>query len=211
MPSVRSVQWLLFDLGGVLVRFHIDQLERLVERPVDRATLLEGWAGSALFGDFERGRIDADRFVAEFCREAGLEVAPDEFRAVFCNWVSGYLDGATDLLDSLGTRFRLACLSNCNSLHWERLRELGVLDRFEVALSSHHIGHRKPAAEAFRHALDALDTPADRVLFIDDVRQNTDAAAAAGMHALRTRGAAETHRALAELGLVPHPGACRDD
>ncbi len=204
MSSVRDVDWLLFDLGGVLVRFHIDGLERLVAGPFDRTALLESWAGSALFADFEHGRLDAGHFVTQFCREAGLVASAEEFGEVFSGWVSGYLEGADALLDGLGGRYRLACLSNCNTLHWERLRRLGVLERFEVALSSHLIGARKPAAAAFEHALSALDSPPDRILFIDDVRHNTEAAAAAGMHALRARGAAEAHRALSDLGLVGH-------
>jgi putative hydrolase of the HAD superfamily len=62
-----------------------------------------------------------------------------------------------ELLASLRSRFRLAALSNSNELHWERnSRDLGVTDLFEVAISSHQVGLRKPDPRIYLAALDRL-------------------------------------------------------
>ena len=49
---------------------------------------------------------------------------------------------------------------------------------FKVALSSCYLGLRKPDAAIYKRALDILGRPAERILFIDDRKENVAGAVA---------------------------------
>lgn len=64
------------------------------------------------------------------------------------------------------------------------------------------MGKLKPDAEYFEHVREALDVPANSVLFVDDNAINVDAAAQLGMHTRRVAGVEGSRRALVDLGLL---------
>jgi putative hydrolase of the HAD superfamily len=128
-------------------------------------------------------------FGERFVRDWGIDLAPERFLEEFRSWSKCLLPGAVELLTSLRSRFRLAALSNSNELHWERnSRELGVTGLFEVAISSHQIGLRKPDSRIYLAALDRLGVSPDGVMFFDDVHENVVAAAELGIRAFQVDG-----------------------
>ncbi|MEU0214004.1 HAD-IA family hydrolase [Streptomyces sp. NPDC006265] len=62
----------------------------------------------------------------------------------------------------------------------------------DVVLYSHEIGTTKPDPRAYQVACAALEAEPADCLFIDDVAENVDAAAAVGMQALLFRDNART-------------------
>ncbi|MCK1814352.1 HAD family hydrolase [Streptomyces sp. XM4011] len=89
-------------------------------------------------------------------------------------------------LDALTPRYRHGLLSNSNSAHQDdKLRRLGVRDRFEVLLCSEELGHAKPAPEAFAAACAAMRLEPAQVAYIGDQRiTDAEAATAAGLHGI---------------------------
>lgn len=59
----------------------------------------------------------------------------------------------------------------------------GVDDLVDVVLLSHRIGARKPQAEAFAQAVDAVAARAEDCVFVDDLRRNVRGAAQFGLRA----------------------------
>lgn len=59
------------------------------------------------------------------------------------------------------------------------------LERFHHRTWSHSLKTAKPDPVIYRHAAAGLETPAGNILFIDDRRDNIDAALAAGMQAIQ--------------------------
>jgi putative hydrolase of the HAD superfamily len=127
-----------------------------------------------------------------------------------------------DILDELASSgCRLALLSNIPeevAAHYEHHH--AWLDRFQVRAFSCRIGHVKPQPAAFQWCLDALGVSADQVLFIDDRRENIQAAYSLGMQGLLfTNPAQLREHLLLERGTYhppamanaqrPEPGACR--
>lgn len=63
-------------------------------------------------------------------------------------------------------------------------------------------GFRKPAADAYKAAVTHLQVPPEQLIFVDDRQPNVDAAAAAGIKAVRFTGCAKALEAeLQQLGL----------
>ena len=83
-----------------------------------------------------------------------------------------------------------------------RFRQFGLRQHFKVACSSCYLGLRKPEPAIYRRTLDILGKPPERVLFIDDRAENTEAARAAKMQAIQFKGAEPLRAELANLGVL---------
>ena len=78
--------------------------------------------------------------------------------------------------------------------------------RLGAAFNNHFVSHLtgriKPDSDAFEHVVDSLGCMPAQVLFLDDNSLNVEAAQRFGMHAIRVRGATETHGVLTDLGII---------
>lgn len=173
---------ILLDLGGVLVEATgRTALARLLPRLNDEQ-ILARWHQSRAVGLFERGRLSDDAFARAFITEWGLEIPEAEFIDHFASWVTGFFEGATELIQALRRRYHVGCLSNTNAIHWARLP--GVSTLFDSSFPSHLTGFMKPDRRAYAYALRELQVPAQEVYFFDDLLPNVAAAREAGINAL---------------------------
>lgn len=191
---------LLFDLGGVLIEFSVISVLRAAQPGVADAELYDRWLDSEAVAAFERGETDAGTFADRFVREWRLDLAPETFLEAFAAGLKGPFPGAAELLDHLRGRYVLACLSNCNVVHWPLMEDF--TRRFDHAFVSHLCGLVKPDPVVFTHVLGALGRPPEAVCFFDDSPKNVRAARAAGMDAHHTAGLGELQRTLRGLGLM---------
>ena len=190
---------LLFDLGGVLVEFSVISLLRDLRPDATETELYDRWLDSEAVAAFERGEIEADAFADGFVREWRVDIAPDAFLSAFAAGLKGPFPGAGELLERLRNDHVLACLSNCNTVHWPLIEDFTA--RFDHAFVSHLCGLVKPDPAVFAHVLDSLDRPPEAVRYFDDSPKNVRAAQAAGIDAYHTVGFAELQRTLGALGL----------
>jgi putative hydrolase of the HAD superfamily len=196
---------LLFDLGGVLVDVSgYRNLGALLGRSLDEPDLLQGLRSCPVLRAFETGKLSAGQFAERFVAAWQCNAAPEEFLRQFRSWTHGFFPGARELLAGLHGRYRLACLSNSNQVHWERMeKELAVFDLFEAALSSHQLGCYKPDAEIYERAFAALGVEPGDVIFFDDLPANVEAARNAGAQAYRVKGIEQLRHCMRELDLAP--------
>jgi putative hydrolase of the HAD superfamily len=92
-----------------------------------------------------------------------------------------------EFLQNLSTKYRLFLLSNTDSIHIDKFeRENGAsfygdfYKCFEKVYFSFEMGMRKPDPEIFNFLLNAHSLTAKRTLFVDDKKENTDAALSLG-------------------------------
>ncbi len=198
-PSV-----LLFDLGGVLVEtVGLEQVRVLLGDGMSAEEVRRRWVTSPVIHGFERGECSADEFAEAFLAEWGLAIAPDDFLMRFRNWVIAPFEGTLELLETLGGRYTLACLSNTSEAHWDLIMEdFGLGRRLDHAFASHLIGLTKPDPAVYQWVVRELDRPAAEFLFFDDGPENVAGARRVGMDARLVRGPAELRRELARCGLL---------
>ena len=156
------VEVLLFDLGGVLVEYTgVQGVARLLPAVTVEQEIVERLSRCPHTEAFGCGQLSRQEFGERFVRDWGIDLAPERFLEEFRSWSTCLLPGAVELLASLRSRFRLAALSNSNELHRERnSRDLGVTNLFEVAISSHQVGLRKPDPQIYLAALGLQMEPA---------------------------------------------------
>jgi putative hydrolase of the HAD superfamily len=196
---------LLFDLGGVLIEFAgPKELGRHLRWESTPELILKRWTECPHTDEFERGQLSPAQWAERFIREWDVDLQPGEFLAKFTTWSRRVLPGGKELLESLRPHYRLAALSNSNELHWHRnATELGILDLFEFAISSHQVGVCKPHRGMYTAALERahVSSPA-AIVFFDDLEANVEAARSAGLRAHRVRGVDELREQLQKNGLL---------
>lgn len=185
-----TIEVLLFDLGGVLVEFSgVQDVAPLLRERLSESEIRERWHRCLHTQQYGLGKLSREEFGERFVRDWDLVISPEEFLREFRTWSKRLLPGAAELLASLRPRFRLAALSNSNELHWERnSNDLGIIELFEVAISSHQIGVCKPDPAAYFIALERLAVPPEAVMFFDDVPAHVEAAKALGIRAFQVQG-----------------------
>ena len=203
-PNTRQPDlWVVLDLGGVLFNFDgITALMDLTGRSEE--SVRQSLIASPTIEKFETGQIAPEHFAAALVDELGLRLSPAEFLHLWTHWEAGEKPGAFDLLDTLGARFNLACLSNTSVVHWARLHELrGIGGRFHRHYASHLIGHWKPDPRIFSHVADDLGPDVTRIIYFDDNTHIVEAARDHGWDAHQATSPGDVKAGLHELGLLP--------
>ena len=199
---------LLFDLGGVLADFRgLKKLRELLPQGIDIEEIRERWLLSPAVKRYETGRCNTMEFVSEFIDEWKITLTPSQFLTEFASWVTGPYEGVMGLLVSLKKKYTLACLTNCNELHWNWVTgESGLGGILHHLYSSHLIGFAKPDFAAFEHVLSDLGTVPERILFFDDSPMNIKNAMFLGIDSHLVSGVMELEHKLKKLGIISHSG-----
>ena len=193
---------LLFDLGGVIVRWTgLDALSEMTG--MSREKVLETFAASDIFTAYEIGRCDDDSFITELISVFDLRISPARARQLWQIWVEETYTGTKEALKALKEDYIIACLSNTNALHWEWLSTHIVIDEyFDHSYASHLINAAKPKAESYHIPVKDMGVSISDIWFFDDTQLNVDAAKALGMSAFHVDRAVGVIPKLKELGIL---------
>ena len=145
----RAPKALLFDLGGVIVRWQ--GIEAIMDLTgLTRADVLNTFASSKIYQAYETGQCSDDDFAAEMIERFSLDMDPAQFKPLWQSWVQPTYPNTKKTLTKLRETYVTACLTNINALHWERLKQLIILeDYFDHSFASHLIGAAKPAPQSY--------------------------------------------------------------
>jgi glucose-1-phosphatase len=198
-----EVDFVLFDLGGVLIELGgVVALEELAGVIGDDDVWFR-WLASPWVRRFERGECSAIEFSTGFVSEWELDISPERFLDLFRDWPIGPFEGTAEILTETRQSVPIGCLSNTNSLHWDhQFSHWPVLGLFDFRFLSFELGMVKPDEAIFQVVADQLPVGRDRVLYLDDVAINSDAARSFGFRAEQVRGIDEVRSVLLDLGLL---------
>lgn len=143
-----------------------------------------------IFKAYEKGLISSPLFlekVATYFPKATQTNLIDAWNAI----LKDFPDYRLEFLENLAREgnYRLFLLSNTNDIHIEYVKqEMGSekFSRFKQAFETFHLSYemrmRKPDVEIFEFVLTSDNLVAAETLFIDDTKENTDAASSIGIH-----------------------------
>jgi len=206
MSANAPIQAVVFDLGGVLIDFDFNLINRRIAeltglQPEEIRGRLTTCSG---FFDFECGRINETEFHA--CVEQTLErrIPYATFHELWNSIFSAEIAPTVALVGQLRKqRIKVGLLSNTNVLHFEFLKpRLPVLSEIEHVFTSHEIGWRKPEPQAYQHVLNEMKVPAAQAVFVDDLIENIEGAKKVGMFGVHASSAENVAAGLRGLGLL---------
>ncbi|MCK0157196.1 HAD family phosphatase [Cellulophaga sp. F20128] len=183
---------IIFDFGDIFI-----DLDKSAT-----ATALKNYGFTGLSNDleklmhaYEKGLLHTDDFV----KKTNVIVPKATESQLIAAWNKIILDVPEErllFLEALAKekKYRLFLLSNTNALHIEKaIQNMGTSryerfkNCFEKFYLSHEIHFRKPNVDIYEFVLDTNNLTATESLFIDDTKENTEAAKTLGIHTWNLR------------------------
>ncbi len=200
-PEIRVV---FFDIGNVLLRFDIPKIIRkmawaLGSNPFKIARYL---GSSELVSAIEKGEVSGRQLHRRFKAELGYKEDYAAFRLFWCDHFT--LDReCSEILRTVAKTRKVFLLSNTNQLHYEFIKEnYPFPGHAHGAVLSYKLGLRKPEPAIYQAALKRARVRPEQAFFVDDISENVEAAARAGIHAWRYGGAAGLRKELQRMGVL---------
>jgi putative hydrolase of the HAD superfamily len=179
------INTIIFDFGDVFINLDkkatLDGLKKLG---------LSDWNEDLnhLNLSFEKGQIEREDFllgIQKHIPNASIEEITTAWNAVLLDFPLKRLE----FLQKLSKKYKLFLLSNTDSIHIETFeQENGTsfysdfYQCFEKVYFSFEMGMRKPDVEIYNFVLSQHNLIAKHTLFVDDKKENTDAAQSLGIH-----------------------------
>lgn len=173
------IQHVIFDLGRVLVEVDLKPFtaEFCREFHIDLLALSKD-EGNGAYLDFQLGKISGEEFHRLTCAHYGRFVPLPRFKKIWLSMLAGPVPGTSELVDRLYERgLSLSLLSNTDQWHFEYCQEkISALQKFERVFLSYEMKMKKPDAEIFWTVAEVLKAKPQQCLFIDDLKENIEAA-----------------------------------
>ena len=199
-PALEAV---IFDAGGTLVRLDFEWIAAVLAQSgvkTDAATLrraeVEGRrrydaSGGSDAGGPLGGPGDVRTYLGGTLMAALVpphQIEPAVTRLLAREQASGLwsrpMEGAREAVEAIGRMgLRRAVVSNSDGRAERHLENAGMRDGIEFVVDSHVVQVEKPDPRIFAIALERLGVPAERALYVGDIRSVDEVGArAAGMH-----------------------------
>ncbi len=199
---MRNDRAVLFDLGNVLVSIHPEAFAATLnvsdsERGHYRPRVI------AVTQRYERGELSTEEFFSDLGRVFAGKYVHSRLEEAMRNVIGKPIQGMAELLEKTARKTNVALVSNTNEFHFEHCRRnfpfLSLIPRYFLSWEMRVL---KPYAEYYSYVLRELNVPADRAIFIDDLRENVDGAQKAGMIGIVFNGGVTLAKKLEQFGVI---------
>lgn len=179
------INTIIFDFGDIFINLEkekaVEEFKKLgLDGPNDELLMMND--------QFEKGKISEVDFIQgfqKFIPQADLL----EIRKAWNSVIGDFPLYRLEFLQMLSRKYRLFLLTNTDSIHINRFEHMvgmsffsDFYQCFEKVYYSYEMGMRKPDPAIFSYILNKHDLSPKRTLFVDDKKENTDAAASLGIH-----------------------------
>jgi len=205
MPALNPrIKVVFFDIGNVLLHFNAADILKEVAGVVGRhpLTVAKYLWHSHIGEDIELGLITGRQLFGMFQKELGYRGDYTAFRKLWCDHFRVHR-GTVTILRRVSRTHRVYLLSNTNALHYDFIRkEYDFARLVRGAVLSYKLKMRKPEPRIYQAALKMARARPQESVFIDDLRENVEAAAGMGMHAIQFLSSENLRERLLELGVL---------
>ena len=179
------IKTILFDFGDVFINLNKEATQNEIKK-LDVSHLTDHLDEVNTL--FETGKINSKVFLNEYqniLKQETTDSIVHAWNAILLDFPQHRFNFISELHKS--QNYQLILLSNTNALHIEWIQKNvhfyeAFKNCFDHFYLSHEIQLRKPNPEIYEFVLTTHNLKADEVLFIDDTKDNTDAAKALGIH-----------------------------
>jgi HAD superfamily hydrolase (TIGR01509 family) len=179
------IQAAIFDIGNVLVCFDWGRAAEQIRSMTGNDTKETREKFVVLKESFELGAISQETFLKNVIRVLDFRGGNDEFAAIW-NGIFSPNTAMEDLIAQLKKSVPLFLLSNTSELHLAHLKDhFQVLQYFGDGVYSFRAGCAKPNRKIFEIATKQFGVVPFATIFVDDLEENVESAAACGFQAIR--------------------------
>lgn len=205
MNGPAAIKCLFLDIGGVLMTNGWDHEAR------DRAAAAFNLDGADLelrhhwvFDTYETGKLTLEKYLDRAVFHRRRPFTRERFKRFMFAQSKTY-PGMIALVARLKARYglKIAVVSNeGRELNAHRIKMSGLDRLVDVFVSSCYVHLRKPDVDIFKLALDLVQTPPRRVVYIENTALFVQVAQGLGIRGILHKDLGSTRAALASFGLV---------
>lgn len=203
MPANR-IRAIIFDIGRVLIRVDISRATSGLASGLS-LTPEEVWSAiekDPRWPDWQEGRISPRDWHLHVTKRLGASLTFEQFTEVWNRSLDPNPIQSESFLEKLSKKYRLALLSNTDSIHMtEEEARFPFFRFFPVRIYSFRVGASKPDPVIYREALRACRVRAEEAVYIDDIAAYAEAAQRLGMTGLVFRSPQQLQSDLRALGV----------
>ena len=179
------IKTIIFDFGDVFINLDkpatLRELSQLGDFQFNNSI-------QDLNNQYEVGKITTKEFIQNYHRllpEATEQQLIEAWNAILSDFPKYRLDFVKHLAAT--GDYKLILLSNTNELHINWIKQhISFYEEFKSCFNSfylsHEIQYRKPNSDIFEFVLQEHQIQPTETLFVDDTKENTDAAQKLGIH-----------------------------
>ena len=175
---------IVFDLGGVVVKWSSDRISSIVPNGnVFRELLIEKGFFKKYWSEFDRGTIMQHEMASKMCPLLNKTYAEcwDFMESIKHSLVN--IPETETLIHRLKDEgYNIYCLSNMSFEYYDYMKDRDVFTYFDDQVISAHEKLIKPEPEIYSFMLDKFSIKPEDTLFIDDLEANIKAAEKFGIN-----------------------------
>jgi len=188
---MEKVRHIIFDLGEVIINVNPGAVrEMMTSNGIGNVDELhEQLVAKGVYHQLETGKISPDDFRAAIKEIIDKPLTDIEIDRAWNAMLLDIPPERVKFMTRLKSKYQLYLLSNTNHIHWlsydryfqDNFDYPGINTFFTHCWYSYLMGVRKPDPEIFRKVMEEGGFQPGEVAFIDDLKENVEAAATQGM------------------------------
>lgn len=204
MTGANEVDALLLDVGQVIIGVNVHRAARLLAASagVSAEQVIATIEADHQMRCFQEGQVTPEQWHKHLSEKLGLRLSFEEFCRAWNSALEPELLLGAEFFSRLAPRLRLSLLSNTDPIHVKHFEsQFEIFSLFPVRLYSCEVGLRKPSPAIYQEAITAIGAAAERVLYVDDVKEFVEAGERAGLQGYHYQSPTALTAHLCERGL----------
>lgn len=199
------IKALIFDLGGVVVDWDDDIIFRHVAKRFELNYKRTKRKLYKLMSLLELNAIKEKHMWRTFFKSVKLPLPSDYKNLLRKDFErkAKLNQPIVKIIKQLRNRgYKIATISNVDKSHEAIMKKRKWLNHFDAAILSNKFGVRKPSRKIYRIVLKRLKFKPEEVIFIDNLKKNTEGAKGVGINAILFKNAKQLKKELKKLGVI---------
>jgi glucose-1-phosphatase len=189
--NLKGIKNIIFDLGGVILNINPDAAIDSFCKLGFQGDLTDGKLAYSdeIFYNLQTGSVAPDEFIERI--KTILKnplIKNQEIDAAWCSMIGDIPPSRVKTIQKLRKNYKIFLFSNTNKIHVDYLEKKfrnrygsHFASMFDDVYYSHEIHLAKPDLKSFQKVIELSGIEPEETLFIDDIKENIEGAAKAGL------------------------------
>lgn len=201
---MENIQWILFDVGGVIVKFILSKPEGYTFKSrYFTQKDLEGFFYTKDYTNYMLGLLSHEQFIGRYLNKKKMDLDVDEFNEIVKEDITP-MEGMEPLIQKLAQKYKIGLATNEGKVLTKfKVEKSGVMQHLSKVVPSYLIREIKPHEAFFRKMLESLHAKPEECIFVDDMKENIEGAEKVGIKSILFTTVPELEAQLTTLHILP--------
>ena len=189
---MSQIKCVLFDIGGVLVDWHMSWITKEVSDRfgIEEEKIIDAF--DVYLNKLDSGEIEESSFWKYVATHTDSIILQENSESLWNTYFrknakpNQHVKNLSTLLKENG--YTIGIISNIEKVTHNVVEDWNIIEHFEHKFMSYQIGHSKPDSRIYEHVIEHLSFEKHEMLFIDDKLSNVESAQECGIASIHFTG-----------------------